>query len=224
MRTRPALPFVIALFCCLPGLTFAAALPRKVIRFGVADFEPKGDWSGFLPVTEQFSIESAEADSGTGGQVGMEFLFTDRMGLDLRLLRASHDIHVEGENFPSGTKLGSVTQWPLLAGWNFHIARGRHADLYLEPVLGYVLANDMSTTSALTQWVDLPKIRMHNEFAYGAIAGLDFPLGHFGFSFDVKYLNYDARTDDPAVHSALGKDWAIPINPLVMSAGFVVAW
>jgi hypothetical protein len=54
---------------------------------------------------------------------------------------------------------------------------------------------------------------------------VDVPFAkHWAFNFDLRGLDYSARTDSRPVKAVLGEDLRIPIKPLIGSAGLALRW
>lgn len=230
---------VVVLVLCLVGACGVAdsADGKNVFRFGGAYVSPTGDLSG---------EESAEEDLGDGTMLalegtltiepqsemalllGYERRFTDLFGLELVMWNAKHDVDgrfdgdywlldsetgglIETGSLAFTEKLGDVSVTPLTAGVNFHLTRQSRIDLYAGPTIGYVLYGDLG--------IGEEKLPIDDDFTWGAVVGVDVPLGEKGWMFTgaVRYLDTEASPED------LGPgDNALDVSPWIVqvSAGY----
>jgi outer membrane protein W len=204
-----------------------AADSRMALRGGADVIRTTGEWTGDLLLTEGLSITKLKAESTIGARLSLEYKFTPLIGGEVSVLRASHEIsETEIELLVSHErKFGQVTDWPILLGANFHVLRNKSIDLYVGPVIGWVIWGDLKPTAAAQQDVTIGPIRMQDGFAWGVNVGVDLPFArHWAFNLDLRDLDYSARTDSRAIKAVLGEDAKIPIKPLIATAGFVLRW
>jgi hypothetical protein len=107
-----------------------------------------------------------------GGGIDLEYLVTPFVGLDLAASQTRIDATevtttALGKAF---TTRGKIDLRPFTLGLYGHIYRQEHADLYLGPVIGVVQMSGGSFRGNDT------------EFGFGAVLGLDLPLGSSGFA------------------------------------------
>ncbi len=224
---------VVALIVVSAGVTPGAnaAEPRMVLRGGAGWVSPTGEWTGDLLLTEGVSVTMLKADSTIGPQLSLEYRFTRLLGGEVSVLRASHEVTMTesvlsgGIPFPSQLTFGQVTEWPILLGANFHVTRSKKIDLYLGPVIGWVIWDDLNPGAEAQQEVTIGAIKMHDDFAWGVNVGADVPFAsHWAFNFDLRALDYSARTDSQPIEAVLGEDLTIPIKPLIVTAGIALRW
>jgi len=216
---------VVALLVIIPGAY--AADSRMVLRGGAGWAGPTGEWTGDLLMTEGVSVTKLKADSAIGPQLSLEYRFTRLIGGELSVLQSSHEI-TETESFllvPHHAKFGQVTERPVLLGANFHVTKNRKIDLYFGPVIGWVIWGDLKPSAAAQQEVTIGAIKMRDDFAWGVNIGVDVPFArHWAVSFDLRRLDYGARTDSRPIEAVLGEDATIPIRPVIATAGFALRW
>jgi len=213
---------VVALLVVAPEAH--AADPRIVLRGGAGWISTSGEWTGDLLLTEGLSVTKLEADGTIGPQLSLEYAFTPLVGGEVSVLQGSQEIKGSGLGFPRAG-FGRVTERPILLGVNLHVTRSRKFDLYLGPVIGWVIWGDLTPSAVAQQEVTIGAINMRDDFAWGVNAGVDVPFAkHWAFNFDLRDLDYSARTDSRPVKAVLGEDLKIPIKPLIGTAGFALRW
>jgi outer membrane protein W len=221
------IPRIAAMALLAVSTEAMAADSRMALRGGAGWIGPAGEWTGDLLMTEGISITKLKADSAIGTQLGLEYRFTHLIGGEVSVLQVSHEI-TEGVIDFSGSheaKFGHLTAWPIQFGANFHVIRNRNIDLYLGPVIGWVIWGDLNPTAAAQRDVTIGSIKMHDDLAWGVNVGVDLPFAnHWVLSFDLRDLDYSARTDTRPIKAVLGEDAKIPIKPLVATAGFGLKW
>lgn len=201
-----------------------AAETRMILRGGAAGFSATGEWTGDLRLTEGLTVTKLTADCTMGPQLSLEYMLTPLLGGELSVLQGSQEIKGSGPGFPRA-EFGRVTERPILLGVNFHAVRNRAIDLYFGPVVGWVIWGDLTPSAVAQQEVAIGAIKMHDDLAWGANVGVDVPFAkHWAFNFDLRDLDYSARTDSRPVKAVLGEDLRIPIKPLIGTAGFALRW
>lgn len=213
---------VVALLVVVPEAH--AAGPRFVLRGGAAWISATGTWTGDLLLTEGLSVAKLKADGTIGPQLSLECVLTPLIGGEVSVLQGSQEIKGSGPGFPRAM-FGRVTERPILLGVNFHVTRNRTFDIYLGPVIGWVVWGDLTPSAVAQQEVTIGAISMHDDLAWGVNAGVDVPFAkHWAFNFDLRDLDYSARADSRPIKAVLGEDLKIPIKPLIGSAGFALRW
>jgi len=201
-----------------------AADSRMVLRGGAGWISTSSEWTGDLLLTEGLSVTELKADGTIGPQLSLEYVFTPLIGGEVSVLQGSQEIKGSGLSFPRAG-FGRVTERPILLGVNLHVTRSRKFDLYLGPVIGWVIWGDLTPSAVAQQEVTIGAINMRDDFAWGVNAGVDVPFAkHWAFNFDLRDLDYSARTDSRPVKAVLGEDLKIPIKPLIGTAGFALRW
>jgi outer membrane protein W len=148
------------------------------VRFGLLYSNPTGDLSS--------SGQTTELDGSTGIHVSAEFRVTDRIGVEPGLGYAKHDIDVKESGFPT-LDFGDTKWTALTVNGNFHLLRERKFDLYVGPTIGYVFWDSINTSLFPTD------VSTDDDFAIGANAGIDVPIGDSPWSFAgaLRYLKAD---------------------------------
>lgn len=216
MTTRTTLALLAALL--LIGASASWGAGDTTLRFGGALVHPTQDLTIFesesialgdgttLTASAQMTIQ---ADDGPAFCVEFEHRLNQRLGVDVVLMRSETDLEMNAEGSlritddasgvvlldevvrESASEPGRMT--PLLVGPNFHFLPNRKFDLYAGPFVGYVLYD--------TVRVDGENVGIENDFAYGAVAGVDVPFGsgNLAFNASARYMIADAepKVEDP---------------------------
>ena len=136
-------------------------------------------------------------DAGYGFSLAGEYRVSDRLGVELSGQWSEFDLELElgggmfcGSTFCRVSATDSVRPLTLGLGLDVHLTPGRRADLYVGPVLAYVLYSD-PTFRFLDGTV---RGSIDDDLAWGGVVGLDLPFGDPGwhFSGSVRYLRAEA--------------------------------
>jgi outer membrane protein W len=185
-----------AVLCVLAAQPLFAASDTKFKIFGAAAWvAPLDDEDVSIDAVDD-TLEAAEA---VGWNLGFEFRFTDRLGLELDYINSTQDLDFGGET------IGEFRIEPVSASLNIHLFDSDVVDLYLAPTASWVFFNDVEFEN-ITGEVDVDP-----EFAWGASIGLDIGLGErFAIVTGLRWLNLEAGGDDVGEFG---------IDPLIARAG-----
>ena len=160
--------------------------------------------------------------------VGYEYRLNELLGFDFVLLNAKSDVDGRlrgtfwindsntGELIDTGPldetqEVGDVTFTPMTVGVNFHLTPRSKLDLFVAPVVGYVLYGDLDLSG--------DKISMEDDFTYGVTVGLDIPLGggRWVFNGALRYLSAETKPDEPGFEGE-----SLDVSPVVfqVAAGY----
>ena len=202
---------------------------------GAATAEVEGSWIvrfGALWVDTAVDFREAEdgssvrltGDAGLGFSLVGEVRVSERLGIELGAQWSENDLELElagemfcGSVFCTVAASDSVRPLTLSLGLDIHLTPERRADLYVGPVLGYVLYSD-PTFRALGGAL---RVSIDDDFAWGGVVGLDVPFGDRGwhFSSSIRYLRAEAdltaRDDEGDAGTA-----SIDFDPLAVAVGF----
>ena len=211
---------------------------KSMLRFGAGYAMPSGDLTETVSLTGQdlgngtmlafdgtMTIEPQDAAALT---IGYEYRFRDRLGIDVTLLRTTPDVDgrlrgtywindsTSGELLETGPLdategVGDLTVTPVMLGLNVHLTPKSRLDFYLAPVVGYVFYGDLDLSGE--------KIALKPDFAWGATAGLDVPIGkgRWSFSGALRYLSSKAEVDEPG---AAGDALDVRLFAIQVAAGY----
>ena len=99
----------------------------------------------------------------------------------------------------------------FMVGANFHVLRKDKVVLYIGPQIGYVAYGDL-------QRVDDDDLGVKNGLAFGAVFGVDVPLGSgkWFFNSSLQYLSTDADVEGDVEWDL---DDTLPVDPIVLKVG-----
>ena len=176
---------------------------------------------------EPGDLITVDADDSWGLGISGEYQVSELLGVELGIMRTSPDIRIVSEERNHGLSVSAtdgLTTTPLSIGLNFHVTSARHFDLYLGPFLAYVLYGDLEWRVNETVVVggvpivldETLRTSVSNDLAYGAVAGIDIPLGPDGWCFSgaIKYLATELDATDPE-----GDSENLSLDPLMVLVG-----
>jgi outer membrane protein W len=156
----------------------------------------------------------ANFDTGVGAGVRAEYLFSNRFGVEIGVLGTVNvDVSVgsPGGTFGSNVAVSSFT--PITLGLNIHLTPDRPVDLYAGPLLA--LSNygsiDVSTGTGAAN----TSVSIDQDVGYGAILGLDVPLGDHGWlvQANLRYIATEMKDSGGAI------SFSGEFNPVIFSVG-----
>lgn len=172
-------------------------------------------------------------DPSFGGGVSIERRATPLLGFSLGISTAGFDAENRGDLF--GFEVideFEVGLTPILGRLDFHLTPDRRADLYVGPVLGYVLMDDIERRVRII----LPggpieeeaRYRTEDQFAWGAHAGVDLSLGDPGgrtyLTAGVTYLalplEFEGEFFDEDTDTVRLQTVRDDLDPLIVHLGF----
>lgn len=221
---------LLALACSAPAF---AAKGDKTIRLGYTVFQPTGTY-----VTST-TTETGDAENGTtvidgidvdgsessGFFIAGEYGISDILGLEIAVARSEFDIEgnttryelvrINGEpaqGYPIETESrieGTLEVIPVMVALNIHYRFGR-GDIFIAPVLGYVLYNGFELGTIGNEIDD-------DTFAYGWNAGFEYGINKsrsLRASFTVRYLKTFAKVNVEGF-----ADDALNVDPFLINFG-----
>jgi len=211
---KPAFPTVlIALSVALATLPVTASAEDDPwqIRFAVVSMDPSGS-SVIVPETgERISYESS---NGLGFAIDLEYRVSRRFGIDFGVISSSPGIEVAVNAQPlSVSASADITITPVYAALNIHLTPDSRFDLYIGPMLAYVIYNSFELVAG-------PGLReefsTQNGLGIGAVLGLDIGLGSGRWSINgaIRYL--DTTLEASSSDGGVGKT---DIDPTILSVG-----
>lgn len=218
MNTRPPRSWtwilgIIALAVMVTAQSTRAAEQEAVwqLRLDVSWVDPAGDFSANVGGT---TVETSY-DTGFGGGFRGEYQFSTRLGVELGVLGAS-SVKVTSGTFggTTGTAVEVSSFTPYTVGLNVHLTPDRSVDLYVGPQLALVSYSGVDVR--VTAFGASTTVSVDDDVGWGAIVGLDIPLGKHGWLIqtNLRYIDTDIK----------GSRELISINsafdPLIFSIGF----
>lgn len=153
---------------------------------------------------------SADADGAFGLGVSGEYQFSDRVGLELGVFRATPDINlvntIRALDLTARTSDGQ-TMTPVSLALNLHLLPKDRLDLYIAPFMAYVYYGDLEFSIEETIEIDGQEVTLQDsirvdvatDFTYGATLGLDIPFSvrPFAIATTLRYLVTGLDITDP---------------------------
>lgn len=153
---------------------------------------------------------TADADGAFGLGVSAEYQFSDRVGLELGIFRASPDVNIVNtikEIDLDARASDGQTMTPVSLGLNFHLLPKDRLDLYIAPFMAYVYYGDLEFSFDENIEIDGEEITLRdsirvdvaNDFTYGATLGVDIPFSvrPWAIATSLRYLVTGLDLTDP---------------------------
>jgi outer membrane protein W len=194
MKVRWAALFVVAIATIMMAGVAAATEPGWQLKVKGIWADPNLDDRE----ADEDIVATASADGAFGLGLGVEYLATERFGIELGVMRATPDINVRLEAPLYGTSISEsdeLTMTPLTLGLNVHLTPNAPVDVYIGPMLAYVMYDDIELELGDEREV----IRFEDDFTWGVNLGADYPLGErWSLTAGVSYLDtvLEDKSDD----------------------------
>lgn len=192
----------------------AADLPWQV-RVGGVWVHPNFNFSSVEPEGEGLT---AVSDDATGLDLGLGYRFSDHLGIELGVLRASPNLHLQVQ-VPTGWVLSAddrLSFTPITAGLAIHLTPGRPFDVYVTPALAYVMYGDLHF-AAFDLQTATADLAVDNQWTWGLSIGTDVKLGDGPWRINaaVSYI----RTTVHATDIENGDTRNVDFNPYTFTLG-----
>jgi outer membrane protein len=202
---------VAAAICALcPTAANAGDSPWRFRLFAVS-MDPTGD-TVFVPDTgERIHFD---AGGGYGGGLELEYRASRRLGIDVGALTASPviDVLIDEVGVISASARPRIS--PVYAGVNFHLTPDSTADLYVGPLLAYVVYSSFDLVT--DPWFLREWFVTENDWGIGINAGLDVRLGDGGWLLTAAFKYVDTTLEASPPDESIGKT---DIDPMIFSIG-----
>lgn len=169
------------------------------------------------PVREKFQL-----GDGFGFGVGLEYYFTDRVGLEGELEVAEIDstfLFDLGNDWELDED--DAETFGLFLGPNFHLTPNRNVDFYLGPLVGLV---DVGSVDFETLGVNT-EASVDSEFVWGARVGLDVPFAAespWAFNASARWLDFSPEIT--LSNSAIVETFDRDVDPITLSVGLAYSF
>ena len=216
MRIRTHVTFgaaivVASALCALyPAAANAGDGPWRLRLFAVS-MHPTGD-TVFVPETgERIHFD---ANAGYGGGIEIEYRASQRLGIDFGALTASPviDVLIDEVGVISASAQPRIS--PVYAGINFHLTPDSAADLYVGPLVAYVVYSSFDLVT--DPWFLREWFVTDNDWGIGINAGLDVRLGNRGWLLTAAFKYLDTTLEASPPDESIGRT---DIDPLIFSIG-----
>ncbi len=209
---RNVVIFILAIFTILQPTHAQQFDPswRLHVEFAVVD--PSGD---FATVDVGGSGVVVGFDSAVGAGLRGEYQFSKLLGVEIGALGAS-SFEVRTGIFSDlvGTAVDVNSFAPFTVGLNFHLAPDSSIDLYTGPFLAIVKYGNVNVQTGIGGVTTGESV--DTDVSWGAIAGLDFPIGKRGWSIQTSLRYIDTNMKGVSAGSPFDSEF----DPVIFSLGF----
>ena len=215
MRTKDtsiAAAIVITLFsCALCPITADAGDGLWQLRISGLSMNPTGDTVVVPDTGERIPFN---AGNGYGFGIDLEYRASRRLGIDFGILTATPviDVLIDEVGVISASAQPRIT--PIYAGLNVHLTPDSPLDLYIGPVLAYVIYSSFDLV--VDPWFLTEGFVTQNDFGIGVNLGLDIRLGDAGWLFTASFKFLDTTLVASPPDESIGRT---DIDPMILSIG-----
>jgi len=215
MRTKDtsiAAAIVITLFsCALCPITADAGDGPWQLRISGLSMNPTGDTVVVPDTGERIPFN---AGNGYGFGIDLEYRASRRLGIDFGVLSATPviDVLIDEVGVISASAKPRIT--PLYAGLNVHLTPDSPLDLYIGPMLAYVIYSSFDLV--VDPWFLTEGFVTQNDFGIGVNLGLDIRLGDAGWLFTAAFKYLDTTLVASPPDESVGRT---DIDPMIFSIG-----
>ena len=207
------LAITVAILTLLAGAASAGtAEPGWQIKVGGVWVQPALSYTLTNPGSTPIS---ADSDNAIGLGVALEHRVSQRLGLELGALWASPDVNLRAE-VPGGPPVEAsdgLAYTPIAVGLNLYLMSGGPAEIYLTPMLAYVMYGDLTFNAA----GDTVRIAVDDQWTWGLSLGTNLRLGAGPWRFNgaISYLSTALNATDLEG----GGSRKIDFNPFAITLG-----
>jgi outer membrane protein W len=214
MSIRPVVlvVFAVTVALCLPT-SLAAQSGWKLHVDGVW-LDPDGEISY---VDFEGDTITTTADSSTGFGAGIEYRFSNRLGLELGVVTGVDiDFNVNVASGPLSVDLKDSMGFTLTSlGLNIYFTSGDGVQFYLTPVVGTASYDNLT----FTIFDETIRIDVDGDTVYGGTVGLDLPLGGSAWFVTGRLSYLVASVDVRDKDEPQDPGTEIDIDPLIATVG-----
>lgn len=178
------------------------ALPAQAQEGSSYDLKVFGGAAYISPLSDSSLAgiaDSVEASSEFGWELGVEWKPTDRLGLEVAYLDATHDVEA------NGTAIGDISLRPWNFSLNFHLVDRDRFSWWVGPTVSYIDWSPVELNGGGSLDVD-------SETTFGASTGMSFGLGDsFALQLGLRWI--DASVDSPSLPDD------VSVDPLFVNMG-----
>ena len=209
----PLTPAIVISFlvCALCPITAGAGDgPWEVRVFGLS-MNPTGDTVVVPDTDERIPFN---AGNGYGFGIDLEYRASHRLGIDVGVLTAQPviDVLIDEVGVISASAKPRIT--PIYAGLNVHLIPDGPIDLYIGPVLAYVVFSSFDLV--VDPWFLTEGFVTENDFGIGVNLGLDIRLGEGGWLITAAFKYLDSILVASPPDESIGRT---DIDPMIFSVG-----
>lgn len=200
------------------GLVFVTAFSASA-----ADLQQPG-WRAHLEAAALASTAGGGAKASLGFGLGIEVRTSERLGFSLTAASADAESELEIGFFDLATISvdSTLRTTPILARLDLHLTPHQRADLFLGPVVGYVLYGDQEFrirgTGAGEELGATVRVPTKDGFAWGAQLGVHAPLGRSKLYWTARATYLKAEVELAEQDEELGA-LRFDLDPLLLEVG-----
>ena len=197
--------------CALFPITADAGDGLWQLRISGLSMKPTGDTVVVPDTGERIPFN---AGNGYGFGIDLEYRVSRRLGIDFGVLTATPviDVLIDEVGVISASAKPRIT--PLYAGLNVHLTPDSPLDLYIGPMLAYVIYSSFDLV--VDPWFLTEGFVTQNDFGIGVNLGLDIRLGDAGWLFTAAFKYLDTTLVASPPDESIGRT---DIDPMIFSIG-----
>ena len=211
-NTQVAAAIGVAIFLCAlyPSNVDAGDSPWQ-LRISGLSMNPTGDTVVVPDTGERIAFN---AGNGYGFGIDLEYRVSRRLGIDFGVITATPviDVLIDEVGVISASAKPRIT--PLYAGLNVHLTPDSPLDLYIGPMLAYVIYSSFDLV--VDPWFLTEGFVTQNDFGIGVNLGLDIRLGDAGWLFTAAFKYLDTTLVASPPDESIGRT---DIDPMIFSIG-----
>jgi len=162
-------------------------------------------------------------DTAFGVGLGLEYRASRRLGVELSALTSELEDEMTFDFFGEALTIEqSLRMTPVLAKLNLHLTPESKVDFYLGPVVGRMFYDDLEIEIRGEGESARGSVGTRDEWAWGAHAGMDVPVGDRGafFTAGVTWLKAEVEIEGEPEDEEEEGDFRSDLDPLVAQVGF----
>ncbi len=161
----------------------------------------------------------AGSDSAIGLGLAFERRVSSRLGIEFGALTVEPDVTLDADfaGGPNLTASDGVSFTAITAGLNIHLTPDKAVDLYIGPLIGYILYGDVGFRAQLGGETLAQNFSADDDFALGAQIGADVAFGDGPWSLNLAAKILDTSLE---VTNDEGDETSLGFDPLILSVGF----
>lgn len=203
----------VLVVCALCSTTAAAGDDRWVVRATALSMKTTGN-SVVVDGDDDWSRYTSDAEYGFG--VDFEYRASRLLGIDFGVLTASPELEVVYDAAPVIAATAKLRITPIYAGLNFHLTPDSRFDLFIGPVLAYVVYSGFDLV--VDPWFLTEEgFESEDDFGIGVNLGLDVRLGDGGWLLTAGFRYLDTTLEASPPDEGTG---STAIDPKIFSIGF----
>ncbi len=181
------------------------------LRLSALSMEPTGS-SVFVPASGERIAYDASGSWGLG--IELEYRASSRLGIDLGAFTAQPviDVLIDEIGVISASAKPRIT--PVFAALNVHLTPDRPVDLFIGPLLAYVVYSSFDLV--VDPWFYREGFVTENDLAFGVNAGLDVRLGDDGWLLTAAFRYLETTLEASPPDESIGRT---DIDPMIFAIG-----